>query len=163
MATDTITEEQAQKELITKLNLTYTCEGGASTWGRTSFQFDILFGRFQQPFQFFGSVVDYQNDKQTLSDYDLLFAYRCIISDAFCVVEVGNDKNEFLSMFGYLDEEYRGLSENELEYTLNSEDMDRFNNGLTAWVGCKSAYKRLNKSDDDLIEILDTLQELGIE
>jgi len=160
METNTQTTE---KDYIKKLGLNYTCEGAANTWGRTSFQFDILFGRFQTPFKFYGSVVDYQANKQDLSDSELLFAYRCIISDAYCIVEVGNSKNEFLEMFGYLDSEYRGEHPQQLEYILSDEEFKQYENGLTAWDGCKDSYKRLNKSDDELAEILDELQELGVE
>ena len=130
--------------------------------GRTSFQFDISFGRFQQPFQFYGSVVDYQNDKQTLSDSELLYAYRCIISDAYCIEEVGNDKNEFLTMFGYLDPEYVNIPNRDLECTLSDEAMEQYENGITAWYGCKLTNKRLNKSDDVLCDILNELDELEI-
>ena len=161
--TETQTRDEAQKALIAKLGLTYECVGGANSWGRTSFQFDILFGRYTVPFEFFGSVVDYQADKQTLSDSELLFAYKCIISDAYCIVEVDNNEDEFLEMFGYLDSEHRGEHPQQLEYILNEEETNRYESGLTAWKGCKSAQRRLNKSDDELCEMLDELQELGIE
>jgi len=155
--------QTTEKDYIAKLGLTATCRGGANTWGRTSFQFDILFGRFSTPFKFYGSVVEYQADKQTLSDSELLFAYKCIISDAYCIVEVDNSRNEFLEMFGYLDSEHRGEHPQQLEYILTDEEFKTYESGVTAWEGCKSAKTRLNKTDDELCEILDELQELGIE
>jgi len=160
MATKTQTTE---KDYIAKLGLTATCRGSANTWGRTSYQFDILFGRFTTPFKFYGSVADYQANKQTLSDNELLFAYKCIISDAYCIVEVDNSKDEFLEMFGYLDKEYRGVHPQQLEYILSDEDYKQYESGIAAWEGCKSTKTRLNKTDDELYEILDELQELGIE
>ena len=160
--TEVKTEAQAQKELIAKLKLRFEFRGSAFTWGRTSNEFHIYFGRFTTPFSFYGSVVDYDNNVKTLSDSELLNAYRRIISDAYCTEEATN-KDDFLEMFGYLDSEYSGLRESELEYTLSQDDFARFESGVTAWNGCKSAHKRLNKNADELCDILETLSEIGVE
>ena len=160
--TENKTVAVAVSEYIKQLNLNYVCNGAGNNWGRTSFEFNIYFGRFIKPFKFYGSVNDYQNDKQELSDNELLYAYKCIISDAYCIVDV-NNQNEFLSMFGYLDSEYEGFSKNDLESTLNQNDFKRFENGITAWKGCRNTNNRLKKSDEELAIILEELQELGIE
>ena len=66
-------------------------------------------------------------------------------------------------MFGYLDEEYADTHPQQLEYILSQEEYKQYESGVTAWEGCKSAKTRLNKTDDELAEILDELQELGVE
>jgi len=156
------TEEQQQKELIAKLNLRYEFRGSAVTWGRTSNEFHIYFGRFSTPFSFYGSVVDYDNNVKTLSDSELLNAYRCIISDAYCILEAPT-KSDFLEMFGYIDSEYKDEHPQQLEYILSDEEYKQYESGVTAWNGCKETYRRLNKSDDELADILNNLSEMGVE
>ena len=126
--------------------------------------FGILFGNLRKPFLYHGSVVDYQADKQDLSDSDLLYAYKCIISDAYSIVETSNDKSEFLTYYGYIDEPM--IAQYDKRYAqevLTDTEFKQYQEGIKAWNGCKEAYNRLNKSDDELVDILNELQELGIE
>jgi hypothetical protein len=154
----------AQKEFIDKINLSYTFNGEVNVWDRTSFQFGILFGNLRKPFLYHGSAFDYKENKQTLSDSDLLYAYKCIISDAYCIVETENDKSEFLTSFGFIDEPM--VAQYDKRYAqevLSDTEFKQYQEGIKCWNGCKETHKRLNKSDDELAEILNELQDLGID
>lgn len=147
-------------DFIKAKKLSYEFVGEAMAFDRKSFEFKIKFGR--KTFSFYDSVHNFQNNKQTLSKTELIFAYRCIISDAEMYINNQEDKTEFLLEFGYLD--YRTeYGPAHLEQIMLDEEFQRYLNGVKAWKGCRGAYRKLKMTHDELIDELDVLQAMGIE
>jgi len=82
-------------------------------------------------------------NKNILCEDDILFAFRCVISDALCFVDYRLD--DFLSEFGY------------------DGDIKSIRKGEAIYKACEDSYRKLSLSDNKLYELLDNLSDLEIE
>jgi len=78
-----------------------------------------------------------------LSEDDLLFAFRCILSDALYFIDYRID--DFINEFGYTD------------------SLESIRKGETIYRECEDTYRKLNLSETRINELLEQLSDEGVE
>lgn len=167
------------QELIEKYGLSYVYIGNFENWNMLRPKYHINI--FDKKFEYWGSNQDYKNKVKDLTTEDLLFAFRCIISDALSYKEVEHFDDEaiikFGQEFGYINSsdiwQIYTNTRNPEEY-LSDEEIENCKNLHQAFEGCDMSWWRLDgcrkfpisgdwKLQDELYKILETLSDLGIE
>lgn len=97
-------------------------------------------GKSYIPFDFYGSLHDYESKvKETAKDF--IFMAYCIFSDALSFIQ-NPDLDEFMDCFGY-----------------DWGDKDSRKRGKDAFEGCKEAYLKLRMSENTLADILNEMSD----
>lgn len=151
-------------ELIKEFELKVSRVGVVNKWGGKRYMFNIYVNG--KCFEYYDSIHNFEQGKKTLSKDDKLFAFRCIISDALSYKEYSKDIEGFLRDFGYIDSDINidfGTLCKYGEEVLTLEQLERFKEGTRAYRGCERSYFKLNLLSEDLYQILENLNEMGIE
>lgn len=172
--------KNTHKKLIEKYVLTCEYDRVIEKWGMLRPKFIIKI--FSKEFEYFASHNDYKERKEKLSNEDLLFAFRCVIQDAFSYLEVMELPErdaiiEFGLNFGYInsaDDYIIYLSTRNPEEYLSDNTIESIKALYQAYHGCSDTYYKLCKSNlemskvgdftyEDFNKILEELSEAGIE
>lgn len=92
------------------------------------------------PFDFHGSIHDYENKvKETAKDF--IFMAYCIFSDALSFIQ-NPDLDVFMDCFGY-----------------DWSDKESRKRGKDAFEGCKETYLKLRMSENTLVDIINEMSD----